>query len=182
MSSKQIALTFSRWQLATVLLGLASIAAILAFPRYGGGLSLIFSNLFFDFDGPASVLSLLLTALALLCSDRAGRLQRTFAAIARRPAALAWAALGIAGLGAALAYHRHPLSMDEYASYLQAQIFASGHLSGQVPPALLDALVPVGFQGKFVNVSHASGAIASTYWPSFAVIMAPFSALNLAWL
>lgn len=182
MSGKQSAIALPRWQLATVLLGLACMAAILAFPLYGGGLSPIFADLFVNFDGPACALSLLLAALALPCRDRSGRLQRMFAAIARRPGALAWATLAVAGTGAALAYHQHPLSMDEYASYLQAQIFASGHLSGQVPPALMDALVPAGFQRSFINVSHANGAIASVYWPSFAVVMAPFSALNLAWL
>jgi hypothetical protein len=174
--------TLPRWQWASVLLALASMAAVLIFSRYGSGLSPIFSELFVTFDGPASALSLLLAALAMLCCDRSGGLRKMFAAIASRPGALACATLVIAGLGAVLAYHRHPLSMDEYASYLQAQIFASGHLSGQVPPSLLDALVPVRFQGSFINVSHASGAIAAVYWPSLSVIMAPFSALNLAWL
>lgn len=171
-----------RWQLASVLLALASMATIFAFLHYGDSLSAIFSYLFVHLDGPASALSLLLAALAVLCSDRTGRLQKMFAAIARRPGALAWATVAVTGLGAVLAYHQLPLSMDEYASYLQSQIFASGQLSGQVPPALLDALVPAGFQGAFINVSHASGAIASSYWPSFSLIMAPFSALDLPWL
>lgn len=182
MSSMPDANLPSRWQLVSVLLALASMVAIFVFSRTGGGLSPILSYLFINFDGPASALSLLLAALAMLCCDRTGRLQGLFAAIARRPGALGWAAFVIAGLGAVLAYHRHPLSMDEYASYLQSQIFASGHLSGRFPPELLDALVPVRFQGAFINVSHDSGAIASSYWPSAAVIMAPFSALNLPWL
>jgi len=182
MSGKPSSNTLPRWQLASVLLALASVAVIVVFLHYGDGLTRIFSYLFVNLDGPASALSLLLATLAILCRDRAGRLQRMFAAMARRPGALALVALGIAAAGAVLAYHRHPISMDEYASYLQAQIFASGHLSGQVPPALLDALVPVAFQGAFINVSHATGAIASSYWPSFALAMAPFSALNLPWL
>lgn len=170
------------WQWASVIVAAACMAAVLLLPHYGGKLSHIFSRLFFELDGPASALSVLLALLAMLCSDRTGRLQRMFAAIAQRPGMLAAAAFCITALGAALVYHRHPLSMDEYASYLQAQIFASGSLSGQLPPALMDSLVPVGFQRSFINVSHSSGAIASVYWPSLAVVMAPFSALNLTWL
>jgi hypothetical protein len=71
--------------------------------------------------------------------------------------------------------------MDEYTQYFQSQIFAAGHLTGQYPLALLDWLIPPGFQDYFLNVSPSTGRVASAYWPSFALLLTPFTWLGVPW-
>jgi hypothetical protein len=87
----------------------------------------------------------------------------------------------VLAIGTLVAYHNHPLSMDEYAAYFQSQVFAAGHLSGSFPPQLLDWLVPRGFQDYFLNVSRANGDVAESYWPGFALLLAPFTRLGIPW-
>ena len=84
--------------------------------------------------------------------------------------------------GTLLVYHNHRLSMDEYAAYFQSQVFATGHLTGRFPPALLDSLIPPVFQNYFLCVARATGAVASAYWPSFALLLTPFTWLGAPWL
>lgn len=73
------------------------------------------------------------------------------------------------------------LSMDEYSVLLQSRIFAAGHLSGHLPPEVLERAVPFAFRGWFVHVALARGEWASTYWPGCALLMAPFAALGAPW-
>jgi hypothetical protein len=84
--------------------------------------------------------------------------------------------------GCLLVYHNHPLSMDEYAAVFQSQVFAGGHLAGSFPVPLLDWLIPPGFQNAFLSVSPVDGRVASGYWPSFSLLLAPFSWLGAPWL
>ena len=100
----------------------------------------------------------------------------------RHPRWLAAASVLILAAGARLAYHAHPLAMDEYAPLLQSEAFAAGHLTGQFPAALVDWLVPKGFQDVFFKVSHESGAVASMYWPGLALLLTPFTLLGAPWL
>jgi len=72
--------------------------------------------------------------------------------------------------------------MDEYAPVFQARAFAAGRLFGHLPPDLVDWLIPKGFQGYFMAVSHETGEVASIYWPGWALMLAPFTALGVAWL
>jgi len=83
--------------------------------------------------------------------------------------------------GSIRVYHDHPLSMDEYSAVFQARAFAAGKLSGALPPDLLDRLVPPFFQNYFFSVSRSSGEISSRYWPSFALLLAPFAWLDIPW-
>ena len=83
--------------------------------------------------------------------------------------------------GSLIVYRNHPLAMDEYAPYLQSQIFAAGKFSGNFPVALMDWLVPPGFQNYFISVSKVTGDVASAYWPSFALLLTPFTALGIPW-
>jgi hypothetical protein len=83
--------------------------------------------------------------------------------------------------GAVFVYQNRPWSADEYAPFLQSQIFAAGRLTAQVPPQLLDWVVPKGFQDFFFNVSDVTGRIASAYWPSFALLLTPFTWLGIPW-
>jgi hypothetical protein len=83
--------------------------------------------------------------------------------------------------GTVFVYHNHPLAMDEYAAVFQSQVFASGHVSAVVPAGLIDWLVPAPFQNYFLNVSHVTGRLASAYWPSFSLMMTPFTWLGIRW-
>lgn len=141
----------------------------------------IYWHLFFFQDYWAALAMIAVMPLALAgpvrtvagrCADWVGRHQALFASIC--VVALAAAAR--------FAYHAYPLSLDEYSAWLQARVFASGHLTGQIPPGLVDWVVPDRFQGRFINVSHESGRIASVYWPGFALLLTPFAALGLPWL
>jgi len=85
-------------------------------------------------------------------------------------------------MGAFFVYHAHPLSMDEYAQHFQSVVFASGSVAGQIPAELVDWVVPPVFQSHFLSVSPGSGRIVSSYWPSFALLMTPFTALGVPWL
>jgi hypothetical protein len=78
-----------------------------------------------------------------------------------------------------LVYRAHPLSMDEYAPLFQARVFARGQLHAQVPPELVPRLVPASVW--FIEGSP-SGALLSSYWPGFALLLAPFSWLGCPWL
>jgi hypothetical protein len=83
--------------------------------------------------------------------------------------------------GSFLVYQNSRLSMDEYAQYFQSQIFAAGHINGRLPIPLIDWLIPVGFQNHFLDVSKLDGAVASAYWPSFALLLSPFTRLGIPW-
>lgn len=79
-------------------------------------------------------------------------------------------------------YHTHELSLDEHSVVFQSRIFAAGHLSGFFPPDLMDWLIPRFFQGKFLIGSPVTGKVTSIYWPGFALLLTPFTALGVPWL
>jgi hypothetical protein len=83
--------------------------------------------------------------------------------------------------GALLVYQNHPLAMDEYAQFFQSRVFAGGHLAGHFPAPLLDWLIPEGFQNYFLFVSKQTGAVASAYWPGFALLLTPFTFAGIPW-
>lgn len=142
----------------------------------------IFRHLLYTYDAPAAHVSLLLLLVAVTVSPFCSRVSAFAAACGRHPWRLATLTGVMLALGARFIYHAHPLSMDEYAVWFQSRIFASGSLTGQFPPEWLDRLVPPGFQNNFLAVSHASGRVASVYWPGFALVMAPFSLIGAEWL
>ena len=143
-------------------------------------LSPIFLRLFADFDAQAASWSLFVLLLAIFLSGIfSGR--RLLDWIGNHMLWVAGATTVLLCLGSLVVYCNHPLSMDEYAQFLQSQIFAAGKLSGQFPPALMDWLVPPGFQNYFLSVSKSTGAVISSYWPSFSLLLTPFTALGIPW-
>jgi len=98
-----------------------------------------------------------------------------------RPWTLAALAFPLLCWGSLQVYEAYPLSMDEYSTYFQGQAFAAGELRGKFPPDLLDRLVPGTFQGWFFSVSRATGEVATTYWPSFSLFLAPFIWVGAPW-
>lgn len=100
---------------------------------------------------------------------------------AEHPWRLAAGALPLLCLGALTVYRDYPLSMDEYATVFQAQAFAAGRLSGQFPPELLDQLMPRLPPGYFLVASRVTGEVSASYWPGFALLVAPFAWLGIPW-
>lgn len=144
------------------------------------GLSPIFSLLFGSFDVRASMWTLLTLMLALLVTGviDGSRVARWFG---EHVGAIAVATFLVLCVGTLRVYLDHPTAMDEYAQVLQARIFAGGALAGRFPPDLMDRLLATGFQNYFIAVSKTTGAVASMYWPSFALLLAPFVLAGAAW-
>ncbi|MRR49776.1 MAG: hypothetical protein EG825_02500 [Rhodocyclaceae bacterium] len=161
-----------------LLLTIAALAAAYSFGEERGN---IFFHLLHIHDLPAAavmtaLLTLLVAAHSRLPDPRPAVLW--FARHRNAIATLLWVSLCASAL---LVYRDHPLSMDEYSARFQAQVFAAGHLAGQWPPDLIDALLPKGFQGQFLVVNHRTGAVASSYWPGFSLILSPFVVLGIPW-
>jgi hypothetical protein len=145
------------------------------------GLTTIFSYLFAigDFAGSKCALLILLAA-AFVPGRYSGRPLLQW--VGQHPGWVAAASVVVLSCGAWAVYRVSPLCMDEYAALFQSEVFAAGHLTGQFPTALLDWLLPRGFQDFFLNVSHVRGRIASAYWPSFALLLTPFTWLGIPWI
>jgi len=142
------------------------------------GLSVSFFVLFAHMDKPAAVCALLTLIIGAFVSDKSGAVPRWFGA---HPVPVAVSAGVLLAAGSLLVYENHPLSMDEYAAYFQSQVFAHGHLTAQFPTALLDWLIPEGFQNRFFAVSRSTGEVVSAYWPSFSLLLTPFTLLGIPW-
>jgi hypothetical protein len=122
------------------------------------------------------------TLLALVIGSRARRLVLVIESFSKRPWLTALVTMLPLAALAPIIYQAHPLAMDEYAAHFQSQVFAAGKLTGHFPPEWMSRLVPPWFQGAFLVVSPITGDVASVYWPSFALLMAPFSRFDLGWL
>ena len=142
----------------------------------------IFQFLLFSFDRFAAQASLILVLFAVAIAPFCGGVNRVAEALARHPWKVAASCWVVMALGARYIYHAHPLSMDEYAVWFQSRAFAAGALAGKFPPTWLDHLIPAQFQNYFLVMSSSTGEVASAYWPGFALLMTPFSAIGMEWL
>jgi len=144
------------------------------------GLSPIFYVLFSFYDYGAAMLALgiLLVALFMPRWDKFNRLLRW---LGEHPLYIGSTVAVLLSLGTLFIYRNHPLSMDEYAATFQGRVFAAGHLTGKYPVDLLNYLIPESFQNFFLNTSKATGEISSSYWPSFALLLAPFTLIGIPW-
>jgi hypothetical protein len=140
----------------------------------------IFFRLFTIGDyGGANCALLILLAAALFPARYS--LRPVLLWIGNHPVLIAATSAIILSCGALVVYQNSRLCMDEYSQFFQSQIFATGHLAAQFPIPLLNWLIPPGFQDFFLNVSHSSGRVASAYWPSFALLLTPFTWLGIPW-
>jgi hypothetical protein len=126
-------------------------------------------------------ITLLVIAVAAFALRRHPLPLNAVQSIGAQPWLLAAAIFPLLCLGALRAYHDYPLSMDEYSSVFQAKIFATGRITGAFPPELVDRLIPVFLQNHFFTVSRTTGEVSSTYWPGFALLLAPFTWLGIPW-
>jgi hypothetical protein len=92
------------------------------------------------------------------------------------------ATVALLALGAVFIYHNDAFCMDEYAAVFQAKIFAAGRLTAQLPPSVVDWLIPPGFNGAFLVASRTTGEAMEAYWPGFSLILAPFEFIGIPWL
>jgi hypothetical protein len=145
------------------------------------GLAMSFFVLFAYNDYPGAVCALLILVGALFGS-RYPPARRMVQWAGDHPLIIAVLTALLLALGTLVIYHNHPLAMDEYAAYFQSRVFAAGQLHGRFPAPLLDWLIPRGFQDYFLNVSRATGSVAETYWPGFALLLTPFTWAGVPWL
>jgi hypothetical protein len=141
----------------------------------------IFLSLFLFQDYPAALLTVPVLLIAVLPPVRAWGLA-VASVVGQRPWMAFFSTTALLAVGARFVYQAHPLAMDEYAAVFQSTIFSSGRIFGRFPPELADWLVPRGFQGHFLKISHQTGEVASMYWPGFALVLAPFTRVGLTWL
>lgn len=133
------------------------------------------------FDVQTALLALAVCLLATAWNRPAPVLQ-SVNFLGRHPIGLALAVVALLGVGSMTVYHAYPLSMDEYAAVFQARIFASGHVTAQLPSGLVDWLIVRGFNGSFLMASPQIGSAIGAYWPGFALLLAPFEFFNVPWL
>jgi hypothetical protein len=167
---------------ATVLVSVVLVAWLDSLRDEGGaiGFSFIFMKLLVQED-LAALMWMLLTLAALMLVPAWPGARRFAAAVASRPWTVCLLTAAALSASSLLVYQAHPLSMDEYAQVFQSQVFASGHLTGRFPLDVMNWLIPPQFQNIFLRVSPATGAVVSAYWPSFALLLAPFSWLGIPW-
>ncbi len=133
---------------------------------------------YFDYQATMGALLILLGAMFLSASPlMRGVLRR----IGEHPGLIAIGTGIVLCMGSLMVYRNHPLSMDEYAPFLQSQAFAAGHLKAHFLPEYLDWMIPKAFQNKFLVVSTTSGEVMSIYWPSFALLLTPFTFAGIPW-
>lgn len=168
--------------LSSAVVSLAVIALAVELPRIRGAshLAPIFRTLFAEGDSRGTWAVLLILLLAALAPAQYS-LRPLLRWLGLHPRSVAFCSALLLGAGSLIVYQNVRLSMDEYAQYFQSQIFAAGHIAGHFPVPLLDWLIPLGFQDFFLNVSRSSGAVASAYWPSFALLLTPFTWLGIPW-
>lgn len=104
---------------------------------------------------------------------------RILAFVEKHPIWLSFLTFFLLTLGAYFAYHRHPLSMDEFMQVFQAKIFADGKLWGQYPPALIPWLAPSHY---YAVLSAETGRVMADYWPGFALMLTPFMKIGIPWM
>lgn len=141
----------------------------------------IFAFLLSAYDGHGNLLLLVLAVCAYLLRNQPGALAAIRFA-GDRPWLVAAAAFPLLCAGSVFVYQAHPVSMDEYLAVFQGEAFAAGKRAGVFPPALLDQLIPRPFQNYFFTVARATGEVSASYWPGFALLLAPFAALGVPWV
>ena len=162
-----------------------AVLAQLLIWRAGAGnpdhFSPIFAFLLAAYDGHGNLLLLVVAACAFALRNRPGALA-AIRFVGDRPWLMAAIAFPLLCAGSVFVYQSYPISMDEYLAVFQGEAFAAGKRTGVFPPELLDQLIPRSFQNYFFTVARATGEVSATYWPGFALLLAPFAALGVPWM
>jgi hypothetical protein len=166
----------------TVLAALLSLIFILDYTKYPDAQRqlLIFHYLLREQDLAGNALIIAIAVGACLPRTRSAVLE-LIDGLARHPWPVAGASFVVLCAATLAVAHNHPLAGDEHLAVFQSRVFAAGHLAGQFPRDLLSLLIPPHYQGRWLIASDASGAVASVYWPGFALLLAPFSLIGAPW-
>lgn len=170
--------------LVGILVSLACLAYFQLLERgafAGDYLAPIFRYLLTSYDAETAWLSFAVCLLAAAW-NKATPVLRLIDAMASKPLWVASLSVVAIALGAMTVYHRYPLSMDEYAAVFQARIFAAGKLTAELPASVIDWLVWPHFHGMFLVASPQTGRTIESYWPGFALLLAPFEYFGVPWL
>jgi hypothetical protein len=120
----------------------------------------------------------IVSAVALLAVGWAARKGGDLAWVDRVPIGLiALCTLVVSMVGTHLVYLGYPFSPDEWMPRLQAEIFAHGDLAGTVPPEWRE--YGRAMYHEFAHYDPATGAVASTYRPGMAALIALFDLAGL---
>ncbi|NDC62954.1 MAG: hypothetical protein EBZ59_02985 [Planctomycetia bacterium] len=131
-------------------------------------------------DWAGAVLNLVVLGVAFCLPPRAW-LDRLVAALERRRFEVAAGVVIAAAILSLTAYHRYPLTMDEYAPVFQAEIFSRGSLVGRWPPEFARLLVAPEYFRGFLITSAVTGEVCSDYRPGHALLLTPFTWCGAAW-
>lgn len=168
-------------------IAITALAVLMAaLPHFATGLPppdkmAIFYRLFFYNDSIGALAMLLALLLAIAIPGSQNITIRLAAWMGENPGKVTIAAFAMLAAGAYFVYMRHPFAMDESAPIMQAHAFAHGQIATYYPPALLNSIIPAGFQGQFMIVDHKTGGAISGYWPGLALLETPFVRLGLDW-
>src|SRR6185503_10761873 len=120
----------------------------------------------------------IVSAVALLVVAWAARQGGDFAWVDRIPVGLiALGTLVVSVIGTHAVHLGYAFSPDEFMPRLQAAIFAHGDLAGTVPPEWRD--YGRAMYHDFAHYDPATGAVASTYRPGMAALIALFDLAGL---
>jgi len=143
--------------------------------------SAIFRFLLVEYDKQYAWLGLGICVIAALWR-KPGPIFRIVDFLARRPLVTALSSLILLALCTIFVYHNYALSMDEYAAVFQSKVFAAWQITARLPPQLVNWLIVPGFNSRFLVASQTTGQAIEAYWPGFALLLAPFQMLGIAWL
>jgi hypothetical protein len=146
-----------------------------------GHFTRIFFDLLFFYDRQTAALAVLVCLAALLWR-RPKPILRLVDHLDGHAGAFAFVSAAVFAACALGVYKNYALCMDEYSAVFQSKIFASGHLTAQLPPPLVPWLIAPGFNGSFLLISPETGRAIESYWPGFALLLAPFQVIRLPWL
>lgn len=144
----------------------------------------VFDHQFLRYEEPAALLTVVVVAAAvvLMALVRSEWVESSLRWTAAHPGVWALVTLFATALSALTVHRASPLTLDEYAPYFQSQLFARGRLVAEYPSEWVERLFPEFFRLMFFDGSVATGRVISSYWPSFALMLTPFSALGVPWL
>lgn len=165
-SARKLVRRSNVFMLALFLIGavLVAVGATSGMSRY------IYINV--DFPG------FLVLAVSLLAVAWAAREGGDFAWVDRIPVGLvALCTLVVSMIGTHAVYLGYPFSPDEWMPRLQAEIFAHGELAGTVPPEWRE--YGRAMYHEFAHYDPATGAVASSYRPGMAALIALFDLAGL---
>jgi hypothetical protein len=80
-----------------------------------------------------------------------------------------------------LVARNYALAGDEHLVLMQSKAFAAGRLSAQFPQELVSWVVPWVYVDRWLYASLTTGQVVPAYWPGYALLLAPFSALGIPW-